>query len=183
MSVSIGNVGVNDLLSRLIEVVEVFNDNQRTELQEEQERAERELVKWEQDMAYNQSLEADRAKDELKRRQAEAELNERKRLEYETELAKQRKESHRLLVEASLPPEPPCNGGGGGGEVTKIRFRLPFGDQLERRFYATTTLRVLLDYLIVQGYPTEEYKAISSWPRRDVSIANLSNNREREEGR
>lgn len=43
-----------------MEVVEVFTDNQRVETQEEQERAERELVKWEQDMAYRESLEADR---------------------------------------------------------------------------------------------------------------------------
>jgi len=29
---------------------------------------------------------------------------------------------------------------------------------------------VLLDFLVVQGYPSEEYKVISSWPRRDVSL-------------
>lgn len=56
----IGNVGVNELLSSLIEAVEVFTQHQRVEIREEEERAEREFVKWEQDMAYNESLEADR---------------------------------------------------------------------------------------------------------------------------
>lgn len=56
----LGNVGVNELLSSLIECVEVFSEHQRVEAREEQERAERELVKWEQDMAYKESLEADR---------------------------------------------------------------------------------------------------------------------------
>lgn len=101
----------------------------------------------------------------MKRQQAEAELNERKRLEYEIELEKQRKEAHRLQVEANLPPEPSQD----QADITKIRFRLPLGNHLERRFYTTTPLKVLLDYLVVQGYPTDEYKAISSWPRRDVS--------------
>lgn len=55
-----GNVGVNELLSSLIEAVEVFTQHQKVEIREEQERAERELVKWEQDQAYRESLEADR---------------------------------------------------------------------------------------------------------------------------
>ncbi|KAJ8978930.1 hypothetical protein NQ317_002991 [Molorchus minor] len=55
-----GNVGVNELLSSLIECVEVFTEHQRVEIKEEQERTERELVKLEQDLAYRESLEADR---------------------------------------------------------------------------------------------------------------------------
>lgn len=55
-----GNVGVNELLSSLIEAVEVFTEHQRVEIVEEKERAERELVKWEQDEAFRESLAADR---------------------------------------------------------------------------------------------------------------------------
>lgn len=55
-----GNVGVNELLSSLIECVEVFTEHQRVETREEAERAEREMVKLEQDLAYRESLEADR---------------------------------------------------------------------------------------------------------------------------
>lgn len=79
-----------------------------------------------------------RAKEELKRQQAEAESNERKRVETEIAKEKARKEAHRKEVEASLPSEPSHD----QGDVTKIRFRLPKGNSLERRFYATTPLKV-----------------------------------------
>ena len=40
---------------------------------------------------------------------------------------------------------------------------------LERRFLATDTLQTVLDYLTIEGFHHEEYKVLSSWPRRDVS--------------
>lgn len=55
-----GNVGVNELLTSLIESVDMFSEHQKVEIKEEQERAEREYVKWEQDEAFRESLEADR---------------------------------------------------------------------------------------------------------------------------
>ena len=55
-----GNVGVSELLTSLIQAVDVFTDQQRIEVREEYERAARELVKREQDAAYQESLEADR---------------------------------------------------------------------------------------------------------------------------
>ncbi|XP_017775062.1 PREDICTED: FAS-associated factor 1 isoform X2 [Nicrophorus vespilloides] len=165
-----GNVGVNELLSSMIEAVEVFSEHQKVEMKEEQERAERELVKWEQDMAYNESLEADRAKEEAKRAQAEAENRERERVENEIAVETARREDHRLKVEQSLPEEPAP----GTSNITKIRFRLPTGDNLERRFYINTPLKVLMDYCVVKGYPTEEYKVISSWPRRDLTLMDAS---------
>lgn len=80
------------------------------------------------------------------------------------ELAK--KESNRQVVLARLPPEPPATVEG----ITKIRFRVPKGENLERRFKQDAQLQTLLDFLVVEGYPTEEFKVISSWPRRDVSL-------------
>ena len=40
---------------------------------------------------------------------------------------------------------------------------------LERKFLASATLQTVLDYLTIEGFPAEEYKVLSSWPRRDVS--------------
>lgn len=57
----LGNVSVNELLSRLVDAVDVWSGHQRVEVREEEERAARELVKWEQDQAYRESLEADRS--------------------------------------------------------------------------------------------------------------------------
>jgi len=66
-----------------------------------------------------------------------------------------------------LPPEPPSDV---ADVTTKIRFRLPGGNTATRRFLAAQSLQVLLDYLLVEGYPAEEFKVLSSWPRKDVSL-------------
>lgn len=66
-----------------------------------------------------------------------------------------------------MPSEPPLSQGDG---IAKIRFRLPSGENIERRFQATTPLKVLFDFLTVKGFPKEEFKVISSWPRRDVGL-------------
>ena len=34
---------------------------------------------------------------------------------------------------------------------------------------ASDSLQTVLDYLTIEGFPEEEYKVLSSWPRRDVS--------------
>lgn len=166
-SVVHGNVGVNELLSSLIEAVEVFTEHQRVEMREEQERAERELVKWEQDQAYRESLEADRAKEEAKRNKEQAEIEARVRRESEHAEELRKKEEHRSQVEKELPPEPPLDQG--DKDIIKIRFRLPQGKSMERRFHINSPVKILLDFLIVKGYPTDEYKVIYHWPRRDMT--------------
>ena len=77
-------------------------------------------------------------------------------------------------IESRLPPEPPA---GSKAKVARLRVRVPAGDDdddksggnLERRFLASDTLAVLLDYLASKGFHPDEYKVLSSWPRRDVS--------------
>ncbi|XP_076635761.1 fas associated factor casp isoform X2 [Colletes latitarsis] len=164
-----GNVGVNELLTNLIHAVDVFQLQRRADIGVEEERQARERVKQEQDRAYQESLAADRAKEKAKeQKKVEEELEKRKKLEAENErLAEEaRKEAHRQAVESSLPPEPQQGAGDG---VLKVRVRLPAGKFLERRFQSDTPLQTLLNFLIVEGYPTEEYKVLCSWPRRDVS--------------
>ncbi|XP_076178069.1 fas associated factor casp isoform X2 [Ptiloglossa arizonensis] len=164
-----GNVGVNELLTNLIHAVDVFQEQRRSDIGVEEERQARERVKQEQDRAYQESLAADRAKEKAKeQKKVEEELEKQKKLEAENErLAEEaRKEAHRQAVELSLPPEPQQGAGDG---VLKVRVRLPAGKFLERRFQSDTPLQTLLNFLIAEGYPTEEYKVLCSWPRRDVS--------------
>lgn len=77
-----------------------------------------------------------------------------------------KKEAHRQAVQLSLPPEPDEES---GNHILKVKIRLPGGKFLERKFRPDTPLQILLNFLIVEGYPTDEYKVLSSWPRRDVS--------------
>ncbi|XP_011867105.1 PREDICTED: FAS-associated factor 1 isoform X1 [Vollenhovia emeryi] len=161
-----GNVGVNELLTNLVQAVDVFQEQRRADIGVEEERQARERVKQEQDKAYQESLAADRAKDEAKQMQEELEKKQKEQAENERLAEWAKKEAHRQAVESSLPPEPQQGAGDG---VMKVRVRLPAGKFLERKFQSDTPLQTLFNFLIVKGYPTEEYKLLSSWPRRDLT--------------
>ncbi|XP_054278521.1 FAS-associated factor 1 [Macrosteles quadrilineatus] len=161
-----GNVGVNELLTSLIQAVDVFSEQQKQEVKEEDERMAREMIKIEQDNAYQASLEIDRAKEEAKKQQEMLETREKQRIESEKQEEEAKKQAERAALESELPDEPSEDS---TENITKIRFRLPKGDFLERRFLASSKLQVLLNYLVVQGFHTKDYKVISSWPRRDLT--------------
>ncbi|XP_058789619.1 FAS-associated factor 1 [Phymastichus coffea] len=160
-----GNVGVNELLTNLIEAVDVFQEQKQSDIEFEDERQARERVKEEQDQAYQESLAADRAKEEAKQLLEKIEKERKEQAENERLAEQARKEAHRLEVKSNLPPEPPQD----VEDVLKIKVRLPSGNVLERRFNTNASLQTLLNFLIVEGYPTEDYKVISSWPRRDLT--------------
>lgn len=163
-----GNVGVNELLINLIHAVDVFQEQKNADIGAEEERQARERVKQEQDRAYQESLAVDRAKEEAKQLQQRLEKQQKEQAENERLAGEARKEAHRLTVELSLPPEPDVDSSEG---VLKIKVRLPGGKFLERRLQQDTPLQILLNFLTVEGYPTEEFKVLSSWPRRDVSYS------------
>lgn len=80
-----------------------------------------------------------RAKEEAKKQQEKAETEAKQRLENEKAESEAKKEAYRRQVEASLPAEPIV---GQGDVITKIRFRLPKGENIERKFQADTPLKV-----------------------------------------
>lgn len=169
LSVIYGNVGVDELLNKLMDTIKLYSDQRDIEVREEDERAARELVKMEQDAAYNESLEADKRKEEVKKQKEQAIATERKRLESERQEIEAIREMNRLEAEKCVPPEPEPNTEG----ITKIRIRKPTGEFMERRFLAKSKLDTLLKFIASKGFPIDEYKVISSWPRRDVSRTNL----------
>ncbi|KAL1449221.1 hypothetical protein WDU94_000437 [Cyamophila willieti] len=168
-----GNVGVNELMSSLIQAQEVFGEQQRTEIREEEERNQREMIKIEQDQAYQQSLAVDRAKEESKRMAEQAELKEKTRLETEKLEAAQKKEAQAKHLASRLPSEPSA---GASGVIT-VRFRCPplpnkedsAGGMKARRFLGSQPVQDLVNYLIVEGYAAEDYKIIFGWPRKELS--------------
>lgn len=166
LSVIYGNVGVDELLNKLMDTIKMYSDQRDIEIREEDERAARELVKMEQDAAYKESLEADKRKEEAKKQKERAMATERIRLESERQEIEAIREMNRLEAEKCVPPEPDADVQG----ITKIRIRDPSGEFLERRFTADSKLDALLKYIASKGFPIDEFKVISSWPRRDVSF-------------
>ncbi|XP_034835338.1 FAS-associated factor 1 [Maniola hyperantus] len=167
-SVINGNVGVSELVGGLVEALERFAAQKEEDAKMERERDARQRVKREQDEAYQRSLEADRAKEEVKKQQELERNQELERAESERLMEAAKNEAMRAGAAARVPAEP----AEGAAEVARVRVRLPppHHECLERRFYAQDTLAALLDYLASKGYPQENYKVIASWPRRDLTM-------------
>ena len=123
--------------------------------------------------------------------------------EIERERIEKEKARIRSKIMSKLPLEPKEEKDE-GQPVSKLRFRVPVrvhddlemecegskkkivsqangivkggtgNQQLERRFLASNTLQTVLDYLTTEGYPSSDFKVLSSWPRRDVSSKKAS---------
>ncbi|XP_013884225.1 FAS-associated factor 1 [Austrofundulus limnaeus] len=157
-----GNTAVDELMMRLMGAMEIFTAQQQEDIKDEDEREAREMVKREQDEAYRVSLEADRKKREAQEREeAEQVRLERMRKEQEEE-----KEAIRLSLEQALPAEPEEES---GEQISKLRIRTPSGEFLERRFLGSCKLQVLFDFVASKGYPFEEFKLLTTFPRRNIT--------------
>lgn len=157
-----GNTGVDELMMRLMGAMEIFTAQQQEDIKDEDEREAREMVKREQDEAYRLSLEADRKKREAQEREeAEQVRQEQMRKEQEEE-----REAIRLSLEQALPPEPKEEE---GEPISKLRIRTPSGEFLERRFLSNCKLQVLFDFIASKGYPTDEFKLLTTFPRRIIT--------------
>ncbi|XP_028668293.1 FAS-associated factor 1 [Erpetoichthys calabaricus] len=157
-----GNTTVDELMMRLMAAMEIFGAQQQEDIRDEDEREAREMVKREQDEAYRLSLEADRAKREAQEREmAEQVRQEQIRKEQEEE-----REAIRLSLEQTLPPEPEEES---AEPISKLRIRTPSGEFLERRFLGSCKLQVLFDFVASKGYPREEFKLLTTFPRRNVT--------------
>lgn len=191
-----GNVTLDELMSRLLAAHEQYSAQLAVEIREEEEREARDAVKREQDLAFEMSLMADREKQAAKEKEEAERIAKEEREKEEKERADKIREARVRKLSARLPPEPKEEKAE-GRPVAQLRFRIPAthtrepenngataeesngetktdassGKQsLERRFLASDCLQTVLDYLTIEGFPHEEYKVLSSWPRRDLTL-------------
>ncbi|XP_041647545.1 FAS-associated factor 1 [Cheilinus undulatus] len=157
-----GNTTVDELMMRLMGAMEIFTAQQQEDIKDEDEREARETVKREQDEAYRLSLEADRKKREAQEREEAEQV----RLEQMRKEQEEEKEAIRLSLEQALPPEPDEDS---GEQISKLRVRTPSGEFLERRFLGSCKLQVLFDFVASKGYPFEEFKLLTTFPRRNIT--------------
>ncbi|XP_063795636.1 FAS-associated factor 1 isoform X4 [Pseudophryne corroboree] len=157
-----GNTSVDELMMRLISAMEIFSAQQQEDIKDEDEREARENVKREQDEAYRLSLEADRAKREAQER----EMAEQYRLEQIKKEQEEEREAIRLSLEQSLPPEPEEEE---SEPLSKLRIRTPSGQFIERRFLISSPLQVVFNFVASKGFPCQEFKLLSTFPRRDIT--------------
>ncbi len=151
-------------MHRLMQTYEMFEMQRVKDERDEITRDEREKIKRDQDAAYKTSLEADKAK----RQKQDEEMEKLKREEeraIEAERQKQVARENRIKeCELKLPAEPPSS-----NKTSHIRFRLPGGEIIQRRFDIANKLETLLDFAASKGYFAEDYKILTSWPRKDLT--------------
>ncbi len=157
----------DNMMHRLMQAYEMFESQRVKDEYDEQTRDEREKIKREQDAAYQASLEYDKAK-----RQRQTEENEKLKIEAQKEIENEKKkleaiEKRKQDALASLADEPSDDAH--VSKITKIRFRLPEGNTLQRKFFISEKLNAILNFVTSQGFFAEEYKVLSSWPRRDLT--------------
>jgi hypothetical protein len=144
------------LMNQLMQACELYEMQRSKDERDEATRDEREKIKREQDAAYQASLEQDKAK----RQKQEEEIEKEK--EKERNLEKRKQDARN-----NLPEEPQA---GSTAAITRIRFRLPNGEFLQRQFFIANKLQALFDFVTTHGYFSEQYKLLSSWPRKDLAI-------------
>lgn len=134
-----GNINGDELYIHLMLNLDAFNEQMKVEIREEAKRAEREDFFKEQQQAYQESLLADRAKEEERLRKEQEEASERERIESERLRIEAQKEAERREAASAIPPEPAsdCT-----QPISMIRFRTPKGDFIGRKFLADTPLEV-----------------------------------------
>ncbi|XP_068175388.1 FAS-associated factor 1 [Antennarius striatus] len=157
-----GNTTVDELMMRLMGAMEIFTAQQQEDIKDEDEREARETVKREQDEAYRLSLEADRKKREAQEREEAEQV----RLEQMRREQEEEKEAIRLSLEQALPPQPDEDS---AEQISKLRIRTPSGEFVERRFLGSCKLQVLFDFVASKGYPSEEFKLLTTFPRRNIT--------------
>ncbi|CAL1547158.1 unnamed protein product [Lymnaea stagnalis] len=173
-----GHVTLDEMMTRLIHAVEVFQEQKQADINEEKEREARERIKQEQDAAYQESLAADRKKaeaqkveDDKRREEQERQIEEQKKYENQKKEAELIKQAISKSIANTVPDEPPESS---LSRVCSLRFRVPHGQILTRRFLAENNLGDLLNFLTSMGFHKEDYKVITTFPRRDLSSMDTS---------
>lgn len=133
------------------------------------ERQERDMIRQEQDEAYQQSLKADKEKqlkreEELRKKEAE-EKAERERI------ARQEQLHDRLIklkseISGKLPPEP--NSKEELDHIVKLVFKLPDGTRAKRNFLKDDKVKYLYWYVFSLNNAPLQFKMTTNFPKRDL---------------
>lgn len=132
------------------------------------ERQERDMIRQEQDEAYQQSLRADREKqlkreEDLRKKEAE-ERAEREKLAREEHF-------HSCLVKlkseifTDLPAEPSHNQ---EHDIVKLVFKLPDGSRAQRNFHKSDKVKHLYWYVFSLQNAPLQFKMTTNFPKREL---------------
>ncbi|KAL5968426.1 FAS-associated factor 1 [Taenia solium] len=186
-----GKLDAEDVVGELWQKYLMYQECLQPEIQADSQRAEREMMREEQDRAYKESLEQDRLKVEAKQREEAEAAQREEEARMQAEEAQRKARIQQVVSGRALPPEPSAD----AVNVATLRFRLPTtlpsppsyehlpdrekqpiqNGMITRRFRARDTLRDLKNYMESLGYAVADFKLLTTFPRVDLT-ANLSDN-------
>lgn len=132
------------------------------------QREEEIRLRQEQDREYQEALLADQRREHEKRRASEEALAAQRAREEQED--RQQRQKEQTLAEARLSvPEPPSTSTP-RSEVTHIRFTLPSGARIDRRFFTKDTLAMVRAFLVVyfseQSITIESFSISTNYPKK-----------------
>lgn len=134
------------------------------------ERQERDMIRQEQDAAYQQSLKADREK-QLKRQEEQKRKEEEERLEKER-IARQEQLHKGLMklrneIKHKLPPQP-TNHDIESSNIVKLVFKLPDGSRVQRNYRKQDMVKYLYWYIFSLDDAPLQFKLTTNFPKREL---------------
>ncbi|KAE8748558.1 hypothetical protein FOCC_FOCC004734 [Frankliniella occidentalis] len=166
-----GPMNFQTLLQRLQTIVA---DNENCLVAARNDRMERSLnqtLRAQQDQAYEDSLQADREKERLRRLEKEKkEAAERERRESERQEQLEREEIQRQKVELAckVPAEPSSD----HPESVHVVIKLPTGKRLERRFLQSHPLEAIFLFVFCHPEAPDRFEIATNFPKRVLQCEN-----------
>ncbi|EDV22401.1 uncharacterized protein TRIADDRAFT_58970 [Trichoplax adhaerens] len=150
---------------------QTFEDNEPYLVVARDERNQRitnQLLREQQDAAYQESLRADQEKERIKRAESERlekEREEENRKAKEAEEKLERYKSERIMRANRVPAEPTVD----DPNAVRIIIKFPSGSRLERRFSTKDTLETLYDYIHKSDEVPMEFVIVTNFPRKTLT--------------
>ncbi|KAF5397561.1 hypothetical protein PHET_08981 [Paragonimus heterotremus] len=160
-----GAVKPIDLIQQLNSILE---DNQSATIAARFDRRERETVariREEQDLAYQQSLEQDRAKcaaREAELRTAAAMAAQQAEAAKREETLKRARTARRARWRACLPPPPPAD----PSTTVRLSVKMPNGQRLSRIFSLTDSVKILYYFVLSHEESPDNFEIQANFPKR-----------------
>lgn len=130
------------------------------------ERQERDMIRQEQDEAYQQSLKADREK-KLKREQELREKEERERIETERQSKLQQLHDRLTELRANISKHLPQESTDDGQKVDLV-FKLPDGSRVKRSFSKQDKVKYMYWYIFSLSNAPLQFKMTTNFPKREL---------------
>lgn len=131
------------------------------------ERQERDMIRQEQDEAYQQSLKADREK-QLKREEEIRRKKDEERLECEKITKQEQLHNSLLKLKSEIIDKLPSEPNHEQDDIVKLVFKLPDGTRVKRNFRRSDRVEYLYWYVFSISNAPLQFKMTTNFPKRDL---------------